>query len=306
MTIRLGIVGTGYWATHVHIPAALASDHVDLVGITGRDESRLAVLSLETSIRAFSSFDELLEQVDIVAFAIAPSAQAGLALTAARAGKHLMLEKPIATTLEAARRLEHEVSARGLAAIVFAAGLLMTPTAEWIEATRKLGPWNYARFESVSSTMRESTNPFYGSEWRRDAGALWDTGPHALSTLCAVLGRVRTVHATRGRDDLIALSLSHSTGAVSSLVVGSHTTSTGALSSSIITGDAGVVSPPAIPDWEAASLVAYGHALAHLSDQIERGATPHASNIGLGLHVVEILDAAERSLRSGTIARLHD
>jgi predicted dehydrogenase len=303
MTLRLGIVGTGYWATHVHIPAAMASDHVDLVGIAGRDESRLAVVGDATGIRAFASFDELLERVDAVAFAIAPSAQAGLALTAARAGKHLLLEKPIATTLEAAKLLEREMSSRGLAAIVFAAGLLMAPTSEWIEATRKLGPWDYARFESVSSTMRESSNPFFGSEWRRDAGALWDTGPHALSTLCAVLGRVTTVHATRGRDDLIALSLSHSSGALSSLVVGSHA-GAGALSSSVISGDAGVASPPAIPNWEAAALVAYGHALAHLSHQIERGAAPHASNIGLGLHVVEILDAAARSLQSGATERL--
>jgi predicted dehydrogenase len=304
VTLRFGVVGTGYWARQVHIPAAIASDRVELVGVFGRDEARLSETCATSGAEPFTCFDELVEQVDAIGFAIAPDAQAEFALTAARAGKHLLLEKPIATRLESARLLDEEVRSRNLAAVVFAAGLLMAPTAQWIDATRRQGPWNYARFENLSSTMEDATNPFFRSEWRRRLGALWDTGPHSLSTLCSVLGRVRTVSAAHGTDDLVVVTLGHDSGATSSLVVGSHASSAGSLWSSIVVGAAGIVSPPSIPDWKAASLTAYGTALTHLADQVEFGAAPHASDIGLGLHVVEILDAAEKSLRAGGTERL--
>jgi predicted dehydrogenase len=282
----------------------MASADIEFVGVFGRNEVSLAAVCASSGIRPFTGLAELIENVDVVGFAVTPDAQGELALEAARAGRHLLLEKPIATTLHAARLLEAEVRSGQLAAVVFAAGLLMAPTAQWIEATRSRGPWDYARFENLSSTMADESSPFFASEWRRRLGGLWDTGPHSLSTLCALLGRVLTVSATRGNGDLVAVALGHDSGAVSSLVVGSRASTIGVLSSSVVVGRAGVVSPPSIPDWESASIIAYGTALASLADEVENGAKPHASGIALGLHVVEILDAAERSLRSGKEQRL--
>jgi hypothetical protein len=54
-----------------------------------------------------------------------------------------------------------------------------------------------------------SGNPFGSSPWRRDKGALGDVGPHALSTLIPLLGRVESLVAGRGVRDQVHLVLQH-------------------------------------------------------------------------------------------------
>ena len=63
---------------------------------------------------AVGSFDELLERCDAVAFAVPPDVQAALAVRAAEAGRHLLLEKPVATTLADAERLAAAVDRAGV------------------------------------------------------------------------------------------------------------------------------------------------------------------------------------------------
>jgi predicted dehydrogenase len=302
--LRFGVVGTGYWATRVHLPASIASDRVELVGIVGRDATRTKALADEWSVKSFGTAAELIAEVDVVGFAVPPQTQADLALEAARADKHLLLEKPVSTSITAARRLGAEVRKRNLATVVFASALFMAPTATWFDSMRAAGPWRFARIESISATMRDATNPFHGSAWRQKVGALWDTGPHGISTLCSVLGEVESVFATRGPGDMTALTLVHRSGAISSLVLCSDASTSGTLASSIFVGDSGVSSPPAISDWEAASRSAYVTALASIADQVEHGTVSSTSDLRFGLHVVEILDGAEKSLRSGVPTHL--
>ena len=59
-------------------------------------------------------------------------------------------------------------------------------------------------------------NPYGGSLWRREHGALWDIGPHALSIILPVLGRVTRVAAMDGPSGLVHLLLTHDGGATSS------------------------------------------------------------------------------------------
>ena len=58
-----------------------------------------------TACAAFDDLDELIAAVDAVAFSVPPNVQAELALPAAEAGRALLLEKPLALSVEAAERL---------------------------------------------------------------------------------------------------------------------------------------------------------------------------------------------------------
>ena len=55
-------------------------------------------------------------------------------------------------------------------------------------------------------------SPFDSSPWRKERGALWDIGPHALSVLVPALGPVVSVQAGAGLRDTVHLVLTHESG----------------------------------------------------------------------------------------------
>src|SRR3954452_21479959 len=103
--LRFGLVGTGYWADVAHAAGIAAHPQAELVGVWGRDPAKAAALAAKHGVRAFDDSDELIAAVDAVAFSVPPNVQAELALPAAQAGRALLLEKPLALTVEAAERL---------------------------------------------------------------------------------------------------------------------------------------------------------------------------------------------------------
>ena len=86
----------------------------------GRDAGRAAALAeRHGAVHAGTDFDAFLAEVDAVTFAVPPQLQSELALRAIHAGKHVALEKPIATSLQdAAERLAAAADAHGVATIV--------------------------------------------------------------------------------------------------------------------------------------------------------------------------------------------
>jgi len=96
--LRFGLVGTGYWARIAHAPALASTEGIELAAVWGRDPRAAAALAAEYQAAPYEEIEAMLAAVDGVAFAVPPDVQAPIAAAAARAGKHLMLEKPIATT----------------------------------------------------------------------------------------------------------------------------------------------------------------------------------------------------------------
>ena len=113
--MRFGLVGTGPWATMAHGPGLLAASNVELVGVWGRSLEKAEALAASLGVTAYGDYDALLADVDAVAFAVPPDIQAEMAMTAARAGKHLLLDKPIAVDVEDARALRDATAAAGVA-----------------------------------------------------------------------------------------------------------------------------------------------------------------------------------------------
>ena len=117
--MRFGLVGTGHWARVTHAPAIAATAGAELVAVWGRRPEAVRPLADEHGARAYEDFDALLDAVDAVAFSVPPDVQAPLATRAARAGKHLLLEKPIALARHDADELADAVAAAGVASVVF-------------------------------------------------------------------------------------------------------------------------------------------------------------------------------------------
>src|SRR5919199_2662254 len=200
--MRFGLVGTGAWAAMAHGPGLVSVDEVEFVGVWGRHHNRALPLAQQLGVRAYDDYAALLRDVDAVAFTVPPDVQSVMATEAAKAGKHLLLEKPVSTSVSAAHALAD--AARDVASVVFFTDRFASASRLWFEDVLRTGGWLGAWMRWFSALQSEG-NPFGASPWRRQLGALWDTGPHAFSTLTAALGPVTQVTATAGESGLVNL-----------------------------------------------------------------------------------------------------
>lgn len=213
--LRFGLIGTGYWAAAVHAPGIAAHPRTELVGVWGRDPARAGALAARFGAKPFSDLDKLIEAVDAVAFSVPPDVQAELAVRVAESGRLLLLEKPLALTVPAADRLVQAVRAP---AVVFFTSRFDPGVAAWFRSDVDAHRWDGGSVLMLASIF-DAGNPFGRSSWRREKGALWDIGPHALALLLPTLGPVEQVAAVRGRRDEVHLALRHATGAASSVTL---------------------------------------------------------------------------------------
>ena len=280
--LRFGLIGTGYWADVAHAAGIAAHPDAELVGVWGRDPAKAAALAERYGARAFADVDELFGAVDAVAFSVPPDVQAELAPRAAAAGKALLLEKPLALTVEAAERIVEAVRAP---TVVFFTFRLDPALADWYRDEVDGRPWDGASVLYLASIF-EPGNPFGESPWRHERGGLWDVGPHAVAALLPALGAIEEVEAVRGPRDEVHVALRHASGAASSVSV--SLTAPAGVHEVVFWGGDGLVRRPG--DGTADIGAAYGAAIdALLTDDSRLDAR-------FGLEVVRVLAAAEARL----------
>jgi predicted dehydrogenase len=210
---------------------------------------------------------------------------------AAAAGRHLLLEKPLAATVEGAERI---------AAAAQAAGVVtqLVLTNRWTEAVSAFAA------ELGTAVPRVLTAEFIGSQalpgspfatpWRRPDQALQDVGPHVLDLLELVAGPATVVHAHRVAA-VTTLTLEHEFGAVSHATVSIATPGArGPLRCEAVT-DAGRVSL-ADPGAEDPAAVRRRIA-ATFAEAVAQGVSP-AADVRRGVELQRLLTAADRHLRS--------
>src|ERR1700709_13446 len=117
--MRFAVLGTGFWASEGHGTSRTGPPDAELVGVWGRDLAKAKAVGARFDVPGTDDVDALLADVDAGSFALPPDVQAPLAQRAAAAGKHLLLEKPIALSVDAADRVVDAVSAAGVASVVF-------------------------------------------------------------------------------------------------------------------------------------------------------------------------------------------
>lgn len=115
--IQVGVIGTG-WCGGIRAVAASKSAYVSAVHLAEIRDERLAEMASQTAaIKAVTDYQELLatDEIDAIIVSATPeTTHYPIALEALQSGKHVLLEKPIALTLEEADRLIHEAESRDL------------------------------------------------------------------------------------------------------------------------------------------------------------------------------------------------
>ncbi|WP_374203494.1 Gfo/Idh/MocA family protein [Streptomyces antimicrobicus] len=290
---RIGLLGTGPWAHRTHAPALAAHAGSDFAGVWGRRPEAAAELAQKYDVKVYEDADALFADCDVAAFALPPDVQAPLAVRAAAAGCHLLLDKPVATTVEQARAVARAADEAGVASVVFLTLRFAEPAAGWVaDQTRRSG-WFTASAHWLGAVFPPDGAPsaYADSPWRKAKGGLWDVGPHALSVLIPVLGDVVGVTAARGPSDMVQLALRHASGAASTAVLSLGAPRAAAGVRLELRGAEGVFT---LPDWGDVP-GAYGRALDALLDAARTG-VPDPRDAGFGARLTEILAEAEGQL----------
>jgi 1,5-anhydro-D-fructose reductase (1,5-anhydro-D-mannitol-forming) len=221
--VAWGLIGTSGWADDTFAPAIVASG-ATLIGAAGRSaEGSAAFADRRGALRAYAGLDEFLADPDIEAVWVASPSNLHVdhVLSAIRAGKHVLCEKPIATTTADAERLvEGARGARSLTATAF--------QHRWNPAHRRFR--ELLRDGAVGSPPllrlhRFNTHDALPVIWRRNQAesggwAVNDVGAHMVDLVRWFVGDVGFVGAVIGSptfglptDDVGAILLTTSAGA---------------------------------------------------------------------------------------------
>lgn len=115
--IKYGIIGVGALGRH-HARWADRLDIFELVGVCDLDQDRTKAVAEETSSKAFSSIKALLADCQAVSIVVTTSNHCEVALEVIEAGCHLLVEKPIAASLEEADRMIAAAKVKGVKLMV--------------------------------------------------------------------------------------------------------------------------------------------------------------------------------------------
>jgi predicted dehydrogenase len=293
-SVRFGVCGTGYWAEEIHLPTLGAMKEVSLVGVWGRDSTRAATLARQLGIRAFDNADSLFDAVEAVSFVVPPDVQAELAVRAARAGKHLMLEKPIAATSAQADRLVHAVEASGVASLVFMTRQFVDEINAFIDIAAAARP-AYCTASFRSRALLPGS-PYQSSPWRHEPyGILLDAAPHPVAALVLMLGPIADVFALKTGLARYELHCRHDNDARSELLIDYMDESVpGPTETYVVEGPFGTMTggPFTFSRQEC-----FTRAVRRLIQGI------HGADVRPGVddgrNVVRVLDAAKRSIKDG-------
>ncbi len=288
--LRFGVAGTGYWALQTHAPAIIRTTGIELAAIWGRNAGRVLDVAERLGVRGILDFDDFLDEVDAVSFAVPPEVQSSLALRAIRAGKHVLLEKPIAVSLATAEALASAATENTIASVTFFTPLFDPRIRKIVNDVSRGTSWTSGHSLWLGNALADGS-PF-NTPWRHVKGALWDLGPHALATLWATLGPIQSVIALRGKDDLVHLSCTHQNGTTSTTTMTLNAGHEAEGFSMMLWGTEGRLNLP-IDDLDVVEALVF--ALTSLADNIWRGVDAHPYDVHFGRDIVRLLAEVEQS-----------
>jgi predicted dehydrogenase len=202
--VRVAVVGYGYWGSkHMRVLSSMPGVQVTIVD---QDPERIAEARRSyPSAEAAHDLDEVLERVDAVVVATPPTAHAAVALQALRHGRHALVEKPLATTVEDAQEMVDAAAANGV-------HLMAGHTFEYNAAVWKLK--EIIDSGELGRILYIDAARLSLGKYQRDCNVIWDLAPHDISISSFLLDEVpRTTwvwakrHVGNGHADVAYLRL---------------------------------------------------------------------------------------------------
>lgn len=292
VALRVGLVGAGPWAQLFHGPMITGGPETELVAVWARREDAAQELATALGTKAVKSYAELLEQVDAVVFAVPPDAQAEYAITAAEAGKALLLEKPLGLSLKRAEEVAEAINASGVVNQMMFTNRYTDHVRAFLADAKSRTPLGAMANFINGACLPGGT---FATPWRIELGAVLDLAPHVFDLLDASVGPIAEVSAVGDPRKWVSVTALHENGAVSQAGLSLNSpvktdvtdvrlfTEEGELTTSFVAADTGANTPGTIRS-EFAAAVAAGKS--------------HELDVNRALYVQRLIDRAARSLDS--------
>lgn len=196
MILRFGIIGVGYFGKH-YVRLLQEMESAELMGVMTRSPN-----DLPPHIKQYGSANELINDpnIDCVIIATPPSTHADLAVASIGCGKHVLLEKPMCSTLAEAHRIADAVKKTDR---IFMVGHQYCYN-NYIRQLKK-----EIDAKTIGNIRYLFAQHFYTGPVRLDIGCLWETATHELAMIDYLFPDTSAIHISgdsvdimqTGRDD---------------------------------------------------------------------------------------------------------
>jgi len=234
---RIGILGLGHWYSAYGLARGLAeSGRAELIAVGCPDPEKAGEFAGTFGVQAFASYEELLARAEVDAVHICPPVAEIPACTiaAAQAGKHMVLGKPMAMTLEQADEMVKVVKRSGVKCLPFQA-MYRTRSAGLkkridggligdIVVMHSTGRWSIAE-----DWLRSGKAGWFADPKQVPGGALIDEGIYGVDQLRWLAGApvvevsaktANLVHKDIGVEDWGMATFTYANGVVATLEAG--------------------------------------------------------------------------------------
>ncbi|WP_408011082.1 Gfo/Idh/MocA family protein [Pseudalkalibacillus sp. A8] len=193
--IRVGIIGTGS-ISHEHLDAYRKQSDAEIFAICDQQKARAEQVASQYSVpHVFDNYEEMLELEDLNAVSICTwnYTHADIAIAALQAGKHVLIEKPIAIRVEEAERIQEAAREAGT---VVQVGVVrrFDPNTQMMKQFTDggmFGEFYYAK----TSFLRRAGNPggWFADKQKSGGGPLIDIGIHVIDLCWYLMGKPKPI-----------------------------------------------------------------------------------------------------------------
>jgi myo-inositol 2-dehydrogenase / D-chiro-inositol 1-dehydrogenase len=196
--VGVGVIGAGFVAD-LHLTAFHEVGDARVVAIAAPSERRLALARQHGIAETYASYHDLLARpdVDVVTLAMPNDLHARICIDAARSGKHVICEKPLAMTLKQADAMIEACRENGVL-LMYAEQLCFAP--KYVRAKTLVDEGAIGRLFLMKQSEKHfgPHSPWFWDVERSGGGVVLDMGCHAFQFFRWVAGdrRVASVQAT--------------------------------------------------------------------------------------------------------------
>jgi predicted dehydrogenase len=201
---RIAVVGYGYWGSK-HVRVLSSTPGVDVTIVDGQPARLTEAAAHHPSARLATRLGDVLDQIDAVVIATPPGTHAAIARGALEAGKHVLVEKPLATSVEDAELLVKTAAEHGVQ-------LMVGHTFEYNAAVWKLR--EIVRSGALGRILYVDTARLSLGRYQSDVNVIWDLAPHDISIVSYILDEMPSCttvwahsHISRQHADVAYLRL---------------------------------------------------------------------------------------------------
>lgn len=196
---RIALVGCGRISKN-HFDAIRRVDGLTLTGVCDSDDARARVAGEEQGVPWFKSYAEMLKstEADVISVCTPSGLHSAHGIAAARAGMHVIAEKPMAITLEQADALVEACDTAGVRLFVVKQNRL-NPSVQLLK--RAVDKGRFGRIYLANTTVRwNRPQEYYDSApwrgtWEFDGGAFMNQASHYVDLIQWLVGPVESVVA---------------------------------------------------------------------------------------------------------------